>query len=67
MYVNMNLCVHIYHIQVQRIYEYHRLLVQLFTVTSKDHPDYDDLRLTVAVSEVYTHMQSYHSTHTHTH
>ncbi|CAI8013554.1 Pleckstrin homology domain-containing family G member 1, partial [Geodia barretti] len=33
---------------VQRIYEYHRLLVQLFTITSKDHPDYDDLRHTVA-------------------
>jgi hypothetical protein len=33
---------------VQRIYEYHRLLVQLFTITSKDHPDYNDLRHTVA-------------------
>ena len=34
--------------QVQRIYDYHRLLVQLFSITSKDHPDYDDLRHTVA-------------------
>ena len=34
--------------QVQRIYEYHRLLVQLFSITSKDHPDYEDLRHTVA-------------------
>ena len=35
-------------LQVQRIYDYHRLLVQLFSITSKDHPDYDDLRHTVA-------------------
>ena len=58
----------LYHIQVQRIYEYHRLLVQLFTVTSKDHPDYDDLRLTVArVQHVSRHTHTHTHTHAHTH
>ncbi|XP_064404393.1 uncharacterized protein LOC135349721 isoform X2 [Halichondria panicea] len=32
---------------VQRIYEYHKLLVQLFKITPKEHPDYSDLRYAV--------------------
>ena len=35
-------------LQVQRIYEYHRLLMRLYTLTPKDHPDYHDLRHTIA-------------------
>ena len=46
------------YVQVQRIYEYHRLLVQLFTMTSKDHPDYEDLRHTVARVQHVSHMTS---------
>ena len=33
--------------QVQRIYEYHKLLLRLYSLTPKDHPDYHDLRYTI--------------------
>ena len=43
-------CAHTFSLptQVQRIYDYHRLLVQLYTITPKDHFDYHDLRFAVA-------------------
>ncbi len=33
--------------QVQRIYEYHKILMRLYRLTPKDHPDYHDLRYTI--------------------
>lgn len=33
--------------QVQRIYEYHKLLMRLYSLTPKEHPDYHDLRYTI--------------------
>jgi len=40
---------------VQRIYEYHRLLLQLYKITPTDHCDYLDLRSTVnSVASVST-------------
>ena len=42
-------------LQVQRIEEYHKLLVRLFQLTSEDHPDHYDLRYTITcVESVHT-------------
>lgn len=38
-------------LQVQRIEEYHKLLVRLFQLTSEDHPDHYDLRYTITCVE----------------
>ena len=35
-------------LKVQRIYEYHKFLMQLYKITPKEHCDYHDLRYTVA-------------------
>ena len=54
--------------QVQRIYDYHRLLVQLYTITPKDHFDYHDLRFAVAsVSTVSMYINAYIHAHTRMH
>lgn len=42
-------------LQVQRVSDYHRYLAQLLSLTSRDHPDYQHIRVTVArTDEVMT-------------